>query len=306
MVAARGEVQVSRSRRAATTFALGLALAYLAPSFAADRRGVLVCYPRAPGTTEQARPIMERLGAWLTDHTGQPLLPIYFNAVEPARAWLDREHPPYAILSLPLFLAWKDELGLVAVAQTERGGQSTERYHLIVPDASPWRTLADVRAGVTGRKAVVWSSHLDDVRFVSRVVFAGGLRVAADDAADVRGVATDQPLRALRKMKAGEPLDGQPVDAVLLEDTAWSELQKLATFRGALRAVFTSAPLPTPPVVAIGVEPQDVERLRQVLTTMHDEPEGRELLGTLQLTGFAAPSTDGLAAAAEAYARETP
>ncbi len=150
----------------------------------------------------------------------------------------------------------------------------------------------------------MWSSHLDDPRFVSAVVFEGALRVAQDDAGDVRGVVTAQPLRALRRMKAGEDFEGQPVDAVLLEDAAWNELQKIASFRDSLRAVHVSPPLPTPPVVAIGpVDPADVERLRQALVTMHEDAKGRELLGTLQVTGFTAPTPEAMDAAAAAYDR---
>lgn len=264
--------------------------------------GLVVCYPNAPGSTEAARPVMERLGAHLTWRTGFEVQPVYTNDAAEARQWIEARRPRFAIFSLALFLRWRDELGLDVVAQSERGHAAAERYHLVVAQGSPLRSVDDLKRGVGGRKAVVWSSHLDDPRFVSRVVLAGALQVTSDDAGDARGIVTAQPLRALRRMKAGEPFEGRPVDAVLLEDAAWSELQKIASFREGLRAIYASPPLPTPPVVAIGaVDAADLERLRQALVAMHEDAAGRELLSTLQVTGFTAPTPEAVEAAISAY-----
>ncbi len=267
--------------------------------------GLVVCYPNAPGSTEAARPVMERLGAHLTWRTGFDVQPVYTNDPVEARRWIDAQRPRFGIVSLALFLRWREELSLTVVAQSERNHVVTERYHLVVAQGSPVQSLADLKAGVAGRKAVVWSSHLDDPRFVSRVVLEGALAVSLDDAGDARGVVTAQPLRALRRMKAGEAFEGQPVDAVLLEDAAWNELQKIASFRDGLRAIHASPPLPTPPVVAFGaVDPDDVGRLRQALVSMHEDAAGRELLGTLQVTGFGPPTPDAMNAAIVAYEEE--
>ena len=269
--------------------------------------GLLVCYPHGPGTSESARPVMERFGAALSAATGDEIAPAFFSEVAPAASYIDAERPRFAILSLPLYLAWRGARGLSLVAATQRDQATTERYHLVVRADAPWQRLDDLKAARGARRPVVWSSHLDDPRFVSNVVFAGALRVQPDDSGHVRGVVTAQPLRALRKMKSGDPFEGQPVDAVLLEDSAWSELQKLATFKGSLRALASSAPLPTPPVVAFaGTDPQATARLTRALTELHASPDGRDLLGTLQLTGFATPDAAAYEAAAKAYAAEAP
>lgn len=269
--------------------------------------GLLVCYPHGPGTSESARPVMERFGAALSAATGDEVKPAFFSEVGPAEAWVAAEQPRFAILSLPLYLAWREARGLSLVAATQRDQATTERYHLVVRAEAPWKSLDDLKATPGEKRPVVWSSHLDDPRFVSNVVFAGALRVRADDSGHVRGVVTAQPLRALRKMKSGDPFEGQPVDAVLLEDSAWSELQKLAAFKGSLRALTSSAPIPTPPVVVFaGTDPQATARLTKALTGLHASPDGRDLLGTLQLTGFAAPDAAAYEAAAKAYAAEAP
>ncbi|MCC6271782.1 MAG: PhnD/SsuA/transferrin family substrate-binding protein, partial [Microbacteriaceae bacterium] len=72
------------------------------------------------------------------------------------------------------------------------------------------------------------------------------------------------------------------------------------------RALHVSQPLPTPVVVTFGDVPAaDVERLRQALVSMHEHADGRELLTTLQCTGFAAPAPAAIEAAIESY-REGP
>ncbi len=70
--------------------------------------GFLVCYPHGPGTTESGRPVMERLGAALSAATGDEVKPTFFSEVEPALAYLERERPRSGILSLPLYLAWRE------------------------------------------------------------------------------------------------------------------------------------------------------------------------------------------------------
>lgn len=283
-------------------YLLPLLLAALTPLRAeAPGAGLLVCYPNAPGTQEQAKPVMEQLGAHLSGATGDPIDPAFFTASAPAREFVAKEQPRFAILSLALYLQWKDELKLELLAQAERARARTERFHLVVPAGSPWKALDDLKRAE--RKPVVWSSHLDDPRFVSQVVFDGALRVGAD----VEGKSTAQPLTALRHMKSGKPFQESPVDAVLLEDAAWSELQKLATFKDAVRALHSSAPLPTPPVVALPAADAGArERMKKALLAMDDEPGARELLGTLQVTAFTEPDAAAYEAVARAYARETP
>ncbi len=290
--------------RAALAATLCLPLAAEAAQ-APDTQGLVVCYPYAPGTVEAARPVMQRLGETLAARAGAAGRATFFDRRPAAREHVDRERPAFAILTLPLYLAWREPLGLEALASTERRGTAVERFHVVVPAGSPWRTLDDLRAAPpAGRRPVLWSSHFDDLRFASRVLLAGGLALAPDDAGagDARGVATPQPLRALRRMAAGQPFEGVPVDAVVLEEPAWAEVQRLKTFQGALRSVFTSPTLPTPLAVALrGADADAAQRLRAALLGLREDAAGRELLTTLQLTGFEAVDAAALAAAAARY-----
>ena len=90
-----------------------------------------------------------------------------------------------------------------------------------------------------------------------------------------------------------------------MDDTSWAGLQKLSRFKGVLRVLYASPPLPTAPVVSMGeVSATEGERLGKVLVEMKGEPEGQAILNTLQATGFAPPQAEALAALAERYAQE--
>ena len=272
----------------------------LAPAWAQEpetEARLLICYPRAPGTTRSAEPVMERLGAYLSER-GSPQQPTYFNDAEVAGEWLSRKRPRYAILSLALFLRWREEHGLVAIASSERAQATHERFHLLVRQDAQVKELADLLS--LGRPAKLWSSHLDDPRFASRVVFQGKLEISATG--PVRSVATSQPLRALRRLKTKQAFEGQPVDAVLVDGVTWRGLQQLKSFQGVLRVLYSSPPLPTPPVVALeGASKEETETLRQALFTMHDDPLGKKLLKTLQLARFKAAEPKALDAVVAAY-----
>lgn len=269
------------------------------PTPEAGSGAFVICYPNAPGTTASAEGVMRGLGEALTQRVGRRFAPTYFNEVEAARRYVRDHGPQFGIVSLDVYLRWRDEHGLVPIAQTERGGATEERYTLLVAQDSPAKALADLTE--LGRPARIWSSHLDDRRFAARVVFGGELELEREDA-PVQVVSTDQPLRALRRLKAGQEFEGQPVDAVLVDATTWAGLQKLKTFQGALRVLYTSPPLPTPPVVAFAGAPEDArQELSEVLSAMANDAEGLALLKTLQLTAFRPADEATYAAARAAY-----
>lgn len=266
--------------------------------------GMLICSPNSPGTPENARPVMERFGAHLTKHLGSPCQPVYFNRAKDAREWLDKEAPRFAILSLDLYLRWREELGLELVAQSERAGATSERLHVVVRGSSPVKALGDLLPPALGRAPVIWSSHLEDPRFASRVAFQGALKVEGDGG-EARVLTTHQALKALRRLKDGQPCEDQPVDAVVLDDAAWRALQDVPAFGGgALREVHTTPPLPTPPVVAFPrATPEERAGLLRVLQAMNQDEDGKELLATLQVTGFKPADSAAYQAAVERYAQ---
>lgn len=289
------------------TAVLALVVAAAGPSRAQEEPaprgpGLLICTPNAPGSRRAALPIMERLGGYLGRKLGRDVRPVYFNELGPATAWLEDQRPAFGILSLAVYLRWHTVHGARAIALSERSGRDRERYFLLVRKDHPAHGLDELGQG---KPAVLWSSHLDDRRFAANVVFARKLRIGPSGR--VRLKSTRQPLRALRRMKAGRPFEDEPVDGVVVDETTWSGLQKLRSFQGALRVLYASPALPTPPVVAFpGVGEEERDRLREALVSMPKDPEGARLLQTLQATGFRPVDEAALAEALAAYERGLP
>lgn len=295
--------------RSSTQLSLWLlvALALTCAAQGPDER-FLVCYPNAPGSARRAEPIMQTFGSYVGERLERRVRPVYFNELKPAQDWMAQGMPRHGILSLSLYLRWREQHDLRVVAHAERGGKGTGRYHLLVPARSKLRQLGDLPAG-----ACVWSAHLDDPRFASRVVFGGELLVKEvwrEGALEpglpkgrVRVVSSTRALSALRRMQQGKPYKGNPVDAVLVDDTSWEGLQELRRFKGVFRVLYASAPLPTAPVVSFGADVPESEskRLGEVLGAMKDDDEGRKILKTLQATGFCSPQREALQALVARY-----
>lgn len=278
----------------------GVAFASLAVAGVPAGDGFVVCYPNAPGDTRSAKPVMKRLGEYLTARAGRRFAPIYFNALDEAEAFVGEERPAFGIVSLAVYLRWREGKALTPVAATERRGATTEQFFLVGPAGGPG-SLEELLA--KGAPVHVWSSLLDDARFAERVVLGADVSLASEPrAGSVTLVSTRHPLRALRRLKQGKPLEGKPVDAVLVDGPTWEGLQQLKSFAGVLRVLATTASLPTPPVVAFGDVPAaDRARLAEVLSAMSADPEGKALLQTLQLTGFGAVPQEAFDAALARY-----
>lgn len=299
--------------RSSTQFSLWwvAALALTCAAQGQDDR-FLVCYPNAPGSARRAEPIMQTFGSYIGERLERRVRPAYFNELKQAQDWLAQGKPRHGILSLSLYLRWRKEHGLRVVAHAEREGKGTGRYHLLVPASSKLKSLQDLPEG-----ACVWSAHLDDPRFASRVVFGGKLGVKdvwregkalpGLPEGRVRVVSSTRALSALRRMQQGKPYKGNPVDAVLVDDTSWQGLQELKRFKGVFRVLYASPPLPTAPVVSFGDVPEaESKRLGEVLGGMKDDDEGRKILKTLRATGFCPAQRKALEALLIRYHGETP
>ena len=139
-------------------------------------------------------------------------------------------------------------------------------------------------------------------RLLKEVVTAEGETAPGLPGGRVRVVSSTRALSALRRMQQGKPYKGNPVDAVLVDDTSWEGLQQLKRFKGVFRVLYASSPLPTAPVVSFRDVPEsESKRLGEVLGGMKSDDEGRKILKTLQATGFAPPQREALAGLVARY-----
>ena len=255
---------------------------------------LLVCYPGEAGTTKSAQGTMDGLAHYLEARSGvKDLRAKYFNAAEPGLKWKQEEKPEIGILSLSCYLRWKKAgEAMTVLAVSERRGQATERFHVVVNAAAGPKDLA----GLAGK--TILSNHADDAKFVTKVVF--------DDSADGKAVKLEfarSVLEPLRKCAKGEPGS----DAVLVDDAQLEFLNgpALAEVKSGLRTVFSSRALPFAPIVAFAAAPSPaaLKVQKAFLGMAGDGEDGKRVLGALLATGFGAATDETYAAAAKDHAR---
>ena len=207
------------------------------PAVAAPDLAVMVCAPGGPGSTEEAVPrlekffdLVEKLAGWPADRVAAR----YLNTTDGCAAYLKEKKPQVAILSLGMFLADGTKLAAEPLLEVIPVGGGEQRYHVVV-EKDPATDLK----GLAGKTLA--GDALDDVRFLSRVVFAG----AVDAKMHFTLKTTRTALRGIKLVHGGKS------DAVLLDSRSLAELKKLP-FGGDMRTVFTSEPIPGWPLVALG------------------------------------------------------
>ncbi len=245
-------------------------------------REMIVCYPGKPGNPKAAVNVMKTLTDYLEDKAGferDSLHATYFNEEKPAVDFIKEKRPAFGILSVGIYLKWRKEgQKFNVIAQSERREQMTEKYHVLVPESSARKSLADLKG------ATIVSDHLQDGEFATKIVFAGAL----DASKDVAVVSTRDPLRAMKMCARKKPMsDGRGIDALVLDDDQVQGMKDLPEFK-ALREVFASRPLPTPPVVAFAENAAagDSDKLKAAFLGMAKDPQGKAILESLLATGF--------------------
>ncbi len=165
---------------------------------------------------------------------------------------------------------------------------------LVVRADSPARRLADLSSARIGYTALDSQSGFNSVRR-----HLSGLGAAAPRFATAVGPLTT-PRRAMEAVADGAA-DVAPVDSF-----AHALLRRhLPGLASQVRIVAQTEPTPIPLLVASrGVDQAAMERLRQALHGLADDPASRPLLQALELAGFCAPLPRHEYAVMEAWARD--
>lgn len=287
-------------RRALIAFAV-LAVSGIASTLDRARAGttreMIVCYPGKPGTAKAAANVMATFTEHLATKAGfEPgsLQATYFNEEAPALEFVKEKRPAFGILSVALYLKWRaagERLSILA--QSERGGRSTDCYHVYVAPGSARHVLADLKGGV------LVSTHLQDARFATKVVFAGAL----DASTDVAVVSTKDMVGALKTCARKKPMsDGRALDGFVFDDAETEGWAKKPEFM-VLQKLWSSRPLPTPPVVSFtdNATKEDASKLVVALLGMAKDAEGQKILAELQATGFNPITPEAYAQVEKAY-----
>ena len=180
------------------------------------------------------------------------------------------------------YVAGKEKFGFESLAVPEVHGSHFYRSYLIVNKDSPYHHLEELRGHTfaftdpdsnTGKLVPTYwlgEMHERPETFFSRIVYT---------------YSHDNSIMAVAK----NLVDGATVDGLI-----WEFYQeKNPTFTSKTRIIKKSEPYGIPPLVASkNLPPESKERLRQILFSMHQDPEGKRILSELMIDRFMPPQEE--------------
>jgi hypothetical protein len=261
----------------------------LALAGAAAPRVLVICAPGYPGTTAQARPVMESFAAAAARVAGWPkdsLSAEYHEKAEPGLARLAQEDAALALVPLPFYLQNGSALGLAPRLVVVRDAGATETWSLVAKKGtvpSPAALAGFEIAGVPGYAPA----------FVRGPVL--GPWGALPSSATIKF--TPSILSALRRAATGEKV------AVLL-DSSQAKASASLPFAADLETVYRAEPLPGTLLCTVGerAKSPEFERLLKGLLGLHKSPDGADALAAMQMTRFATADLASIEVARKAFA----
>jgi len=244
---------------------------------------ILVVKEHGVGSPALAQPYLDRFVAIAAEQNGwADAKGQYYNNRSAAEAFIQAHHPHYGIFSLPAFLALQAKYKLEVIGQVAVSLAGGRQYSLISKSA------ADL-AGCKGKTVV--SDHMDDTRFIERVVAGGTFTLA-----DFTVVQSQRPLQTIKKVISGEAV------CALIDDAQLAELPHLEGADG-LGSVWKSAELPPMIVAAFPAAPTDErKRFQEHLTDLCDN-EGQSACAEVGIVSLEAASATDYAAVLTAYGK---
>jgi hypothetical protein len=249
--------------------AAGAAWAAGAPANTEPPINFLLIQPGSPGTTEEAAPLIGRLAEYLSFHLskGTTVTGLYLNSIDGVQAAINKLHPRFAIVTLPYYLEHRTAYDWRPQLMTRPGGNTEDRYRLLVENGSPagsWRALDGEVAGTLCFTADP----------VARLLFD-----QPASSLPFRCRPTERILSAARQVIRGE------LGGLLVTDEQYVSMMQLPE-RKKLRVLSTSTPLPTPLVVTFGPPDGPLNDIIKALLGMKSDPAAHDLLAELRTDGF--------------------
>jgi len=236
---------------------------------------VLICYAGgsvqsqdAEAATASMLRVVEESGGW----SPGAMTGVFISDVKECGMRLDEQKPPFAITTLGTFLAYREKLDLIPLAQPVIDGISAERYRIMVRKGT--HTSLEALKGKTVGGALV-----DETEFLKRVV----LRGAVDPESFFTLKRSQRVLHCLRSLAKGE------LDAVIVNSQQYRALGSLP-FAGELEAVFSSEEIPMVGIVAnVKLTTADERsRFTRALSQVCNHQEGKKLCELFGVESFVA------------------
>jgi len=236
---------------------------------------VLICYAGgsvqsqdAEAATASMLRVVEESGGW----SPGSMTGLFISEVKECGMRLDEQKPPFAIITLGTFLAYREKLDLIPLAQPVIDGNSAERYRIMVRKGT-YTSLEALKGKTVGGVLV------DETEFLKRVV----LRGKVDPVSFFTLKSSQRVLHCLRSLAKGE------LDGVFVNSQQYRALGSLP-FAGELEAAFTSEEVPLVGVVANGQRTTADERNRfaRALSRVCTHQEGKQLCELFGVESFVA------------------
>ncbi|MHC1741395.1 MAG: PhnD/SsuA/transferrin family substrate-binding protein [Syntrophobacteraceae bacterium] len=247
---------------------LGFVLGLAGSASCAGSLDFVIIQPGQPGTSEEAQPTMDALGAYVQKKLGggTPVKGRYFNELGPALELLRESPPDWGIVSLSFYVSHGHRFSLKPLASSRPGGYDKDMWLLAVPTTAPddWRQL----------KGVISGTMLFESDPAACLLFGSKTAMLPFSLSG-----TLQPLMALRQMMKGK------ASGVLLDRVQYEALKRSAS-ADSIKIIHRSRDLPFSPVVSFGGLDPRMKQLAGVFHEMKKSPEGQALLKQLQTDGF--------------------
>jgi|SRR5579883_475572 len=257
---------------------VGSALLALAPRARAESRDFVVYAPGMGGSQQQAKPYLDTFLRALEKQLGWPSGSASGEYLDDAReftTYLAGKKPGFGLISPSMYLSLACGKTPVtplvsAVGSTDVGAVS--RFYVVVKSGTA-NKLEDLK----GKR--LSSNHLDDPKFVSRVIFDGKV----DAATFFQLQPTSSTVKPFKSIDRGE------ADAALVDDDQLRHMKSLP-FGQSLKVVYESPPLPPYPVVAFdkNVKAPEREAVRKALLSLCSSKEGAEVCRSITIKRFEA------------------
>ena len=249
------------------------------PALAIDE--MVVVKPGGEGSARKARQFLQDWFGWFGSSGGLELTGSYLNDPTEAEAYFKDHRPAYGIVGFDFYLEHGGALGMQPVLSTLPAGKATERYVVLARPGGPAGPAELAGKRLTGR-------HVAYPKFATSQVLGGSLEP------DQLTVVYDS--RTVSAMNA--VLDGK-ADAFVVLEAEWVGIQKNPKYAAQLRAIHTSAPIPTAVAVVFGSHAPGP--FTQALTKMNEDASAADLLKTMGSAGFAPIDGPAIEAASRAY-----
>lgn len=256
---------------------------------AAQPLTIVACAPGYPGTTEQAQPAMDEFAAALNRSmktSPDGLRAVYVRDLDPGLERLAADDVAVAMVPLPFYLQFREQLQLRPLARAVPTSGATERWSLVARVGAldgPSSLDGWVVTGMPGYAP----GFVRDVALGAWGEIPDGTRIEF----------SSRVVSSLRKAAAGDNL------AVLL-DAAQTEALSTLPFANDLEIVARSGPLPATVVCSVGgrLAQADAERLVSSLIGLHETEGGPDALASMRMVRFEPLDAKALERAESAHA----